>query len=349
MLHIQLPDVDLAASLEKQATDTFYYNSDWLDLLHTVYGYSTTSLTTQNDKGQITGFLPLCSIATPFMGKHLVALPFSDHCPLLATNDADAHALLDQAIELAQQQKARYLELRTGYNEVLARRSDLVAVEELYVQWLLSLTTDTSAVWSGLRKPIQRQIKKSTKLGVQVHVAQRREEMEHFYRLHLQTRSKKHGMPAQPRQFFYGLWDRFAAQQAMQLLLATYEHQVIAAMIILASGTTVKYAYGASDANYLHLAPNDLLLWTVITWGCEHGYKTLDLGRTACDNEGLMEFKRRWGATQNPLPYYYYPQQAGLATTSEKSWKYQMLTGTWKKLPLQLTGSLGGYLYRYLG
>jgi len=184
---------------------------------------------------------------------------------------------------------------------------------------------------------------------VKVRVAQQREDMAHYYRLHLQTRCKKHGMPAQPRRFFMELWDRFAVSATMQLLLAEYQGDIIAGMILFASGATVRYAYGASDERYLHLSPNNLLMWAAILRGCEQGYQLLDMGRTACDNEGLMEFKRRWGAIKEPLPYYYYPRVAGLATTSEHSWKYALLTTCWKRLPLQVAGPLGSQLYKHLG
>ena len=184
---------------------------------------------------------------------------------------------------------------------------------------------------------------------MQVRTAQSREDMAEYYQLHLQTRSKKHGMPAQPQRFFFELWDAFAPSGAMQLLLAEYQGTAIAGIILLASGTTIRYAYGASDERYLNLAPNNLLIWTAITQGCTQGYQTLDLGRTACTNEGLMEFKRRWGASMEPLPYYYYPQVAGLAATSESSLKFRLLTACWKKLPLSVAGALGNCLYKHLG
>src|SRR5712692_4561523 len=279
--------------VEQQTTESLYYSRAWLDLITKLYGYSMIPLITTDTTGQITGFLPLCSVQSPLTGRRLVALPFSDYCPLLATDDAIASNLIDQAIYLAQQQKVKYLELRTGVNDLLSKHSDLVETN-LYVRWLLPLTTDPDALWSGLRKPVQRQIKKSQSLGVQVRIAQSREDMAQYYRLHLQTRSKKHGMPAQPQRFFFQLWDTFAASGAMQLLLAEYQGTIIAGIILLASGTTIRYAYGASDEDYLNLAPNNLLIWSALTWGCKQGYQTLDLGRTASTNQGLMEFKRRW-------------------------------------------------------
>lgn len=75
----------------------------------------------------------------------------------------------------------------------------------------------------------------------------------------------------------------------------------------------------------------------------------LDIGRTARDNTGLMDFKRHLGARMEPLPYYYYPAVAGLTSTCETSWRYRLLTACWKRLPLQLAEQLGGHLYRHIG
>ncbi len=341
-------DTRLTTFIEQHAQDTFYYHRAWLALISRLYGYTTIALTTTGSDGQYTGFLPLSFLQSPLTGRRLVALPFSDHAPLLATDEASAGELVERAIRLAQERKAKYLELRTGLHPVLAAHPGLME-SNLYVSWLLPLAADPQVVWSGLRKPVQRQIKKSQGHGVKVRFAQNLADIRHFYHLHLQTRGKKHGMPAQPFLFFSELWRTFAPVGAMQLLLAEYEGRVIASMVLLASGSTLRYAYGASDEGYLHLSPNNLLMWEAISWGCTHGYQRLDLGRTSCDNEGLMEFKRRWGATQQPLPYYYYPRTAGLAATSEKSWMFRLLTGCWKRLPLQIAGPLGGRLYKHLG
>jgi hypothetical protein len=339
---------DLRAFIEQQAEQSIYYSSAWLDLIPKLYGYELISLISTNTAKRVTGFLPLCLMLSPFTGKRLVSLPFSDHCHLLAEDEESANDLIDQAIRLAHKEHARYLELRTGPNEVLAKRSDMLR-SDLYVRWQMPLGADPDAAWSGLRKPIQHQVKKARKLGVEVQIAEKREEVAHYYRLHLLTRCKKHGMPAQPQRYFFDAWDALAASGNMQLLLARYQGSVIASMILFASGTTLRYAYGASDEKYLQLAPNNLLMWTAIAWGCSHGYQILDMGRTSIDNEGLMEYKRRWGASQEPLPYYYYPRIEGLATTSEHSWKFRLLTACWRRLPLQVAGPVGGRLYKHLG
>lgn len=338
----------LCTFIEERIKDTFYYDNKWFDLITRLYGYQLIQLTSRNTRGEITGFLPICFINSPLTGRRLVSLPFSDHCPLLAADEASEHDLINQVLQLVQQHNVKYLELRTGACDVLAKHPDFMA-SNLYVNWSIPLADNAVDAWSNLRKPVQQQIKKSQKLGVQVRVAQSREDMLLYYRLHLQTRTKKHGMPSQTQDYFLALWDAFAESGTMQLLLAEHQGATIAGIIMFMSGTTMHYAYGASDEQYLNLAPNNLLFWTAITWGSTHGYRSMDLGRTARDNQGLMEFKRRWGAQQEEIPYYYYPHTAGLASTSESSWRYKMLTTIWKKLPLTVTGQLGGYLYKHLG
>lgn len=348
MLQTGFSDASLRSFIEQQTREPLYYSQAWLDLLASVFGYSVTACTTTDAAGQITGFLPLCRIQSPLLGFHLVSLPFSDNCPLLAKDETSASELVDQATRVAQEQGAKYLELRTGLNDVLARRPD-VAAGDLYVRWLKPLTADADVAWESLTKSVRQKIKQARRLGVQVRMAQCREDMEHYYRLHLLTRSKKHGMPAQSRQYFYALWDAFAPCGALQLWLAEHEGVVVAASVSLTSGATIRCAYNSSDQRYLSLAPNHLLMWTIIAWACAHAYSMLDMGRTACANEGLMEFKRRLGAVAEPLPYYYYPRRTGLATTCQTNWTYRLLTACWKRLPLTVSGPLGGYLYKHLG
>jgi len=348
MIEESLTDVFSSILFKRHLTEPLYYSQDWLDLITKLYGYPLFSLTVTNSAGRITGFLPLCYIRSSLTGPHLVALPFSDHCSLLAEDDDSANNLLDQAVRLAQQKCVRYLELRTGANDVLKKRTDF-AENNLYTCWTTPLDSDPGIIWSRLSKPVRNKIRKSHRLGVRIRFAQRREEMLEYYRLHLRTRTKKHGMPTQPQQYFLDLWDTFAASGNLQLLLADHEGITIAGSVLITSGTTARFLYGASDERYLELAPNDLLTWQAITWCCSNGLQTLVHGRTARVNKGLMQFNRNWAAIEKPLPYFYYPRVAGLASTSEDSLKYHLLTSCWKRLPLQVAGPLGGYFYKHLG
>ena len=342
----------LSAFIARHTDEPFYYQQAWLDLLARLYGYPTHTLRTTDASGALTGYLPVMVVRSPLTGRRVVALPFSDYCPPLAADDSAARALVDQAVALARSERARYLELRCGALTALDGYEEL-SHNDLYSRWVVPLERDTQVMWKRVKSSAQQPVKKARKDGVTVRVGESTSDIDAYHHLHLLTRSRKHGMPSQPARYFRDLWQTFghgdSATGQVRVLLAEYQGSAIAGMILLVSGSTVRYAYSASDERYLRLSPNNLLMWEALSWAGEQGYTRFDMGRTAHDNVGLTKFKRNWGAQEEPLPYYYYPQVAGLASTSEESWKYRLLTNTWRKLPLPVAETLSGIVYRHLG
>ncbi|HKS70496.1 MAG TPA: GNAT family N-acetyltransferase [Ktedonobacterales bacterium] len=343
-------DTDWRTYARERGAGSLACQPAWLDLLRRVYGYEIVPLSVTDPGGAVRGLLPLCRLRSPLTGRRLVSVPFSDAAPLLADDDHAAAELVDRAVALARDEGAKYLELRSGPNALLAARGDFAA-SELYVRWLIPLAGGATAAWDALHKPVQRQVKKARKAGITVRAATTLDDMLAYHRLHLLTRCRKHGMPAQPWRYFRALWQTFAADGSgtLQVLLAEHAGQVVAGMVLFGAGDTLRYAYGASDPRALAHGPNNLLMWEAIERAAAAGYATLDMGRTARDNEGLMQFKRGWGATLEPLTYYYFPALRGLATTSERSWKFRLATSCWRRLPLGVADTVGGRLYGHLG
>ena len=135
---IATPRIDnpWSSLIEEQAKEIFYYDPRWFELINKLYGYRIIALTTTNSEGYITGFLPLCFVSSLLTGRRLVSLPFSDQCPLLATDEATANELIDQAILLAKQHHVKYLELRAGSFDVLTKRTEFTE-NNLYVNWIV--------------------------------------------------------------------------------------------------------------------------------------------------------------------------------------------------------------------
>ncbi len=334
--------------IEEQLAQEFAFKPAWLELIGSLYGYRIVHLVSRTTGGHLRGYLPVAVIRSALTGTRLVGLPFTDHAPLLAEDEAATTDLVDQAIHLARLEGARYLELRAGPNETLAEREDL-SKSDLYVRYVLPLDKDPGKLLAGARPRMRSQVRKAERDGVSVRWGLERRDVDTFYQLHLQTRCGKHGMPAQPRRYFTGLWDTFAASGHVRLALAEYKGRCIAAAILLIAGGTVSSSYVATDQRYLELNATRVAEWAAIEWACASGYTLWDFGRTARESEGLKQYKRAWGATELDLPYFYYPQIAGLAATSETSRKYALLTASWRKLPLSVAEPLGGRLYRHLG
>ncbi len=61
------------------------------------------------------------------------------------------------------------------------------------------------------------------------------------------------------------------------------------------------YKFSASDTEYLHLKPNNLLLWRGIQEAKERGFRLLDLGRSPVGQSGLIAYKKAFGASAEDL------------------------------------------------
>jgi hypothetical protein len=328
------------------AGGTIYHDTAWLDVIARSYGFRPFFLTLEDARGELHGILPLFLVASRLTGRHLVSLPYTNAAGPLCRPGVDGTPLLEAAIELARRESCQYVEIRgqpgqPPFDDAGLQRCDY------FESVILDLAGGLASVRARFDKRARRGIAKATKSGVRLHFGDDLGGVREFYRLNLQTR-RKHGVPPQPLAFFETLWKVFQPRDNVKVILAEYEGKVVAGLVLLAYQETVIYAYGASDQRYLRYAPNHALFDAAIAWSVERGYRYFDFGRTAPDNEGLMEFKRQWGPEFLPLPYYYWPETRGLVTTSESGLKYRSFTAIWRRLPLFATALLGRVVYRHL-
>jgi lipid II:glycine glycyltransferase (peptidoglycan interpeptide bridge formation enzyme) len=135
-------------------------------------------------------------------------------------------------------------------------------------------------------------------------VSRSREDLDVFYRLHLETR-RRLGVPVQPKRFLDLLWEHVIQPGLGFIVLARRAGRPLAGAVFLAWNGNLIYKFGASDARSWELRPNNLVIWTAIDWACRNGFRQLDFGRSDLENQGLRDFKSRWGAPETPLVYSY--------------------------------------------
>ena len=91
--------------------------------------------------------------------------------------------------------------------------------------------------------------------------------------------------------------------EALQIRLAFKGDQPIAAILTLRHKNSLVYKYGCSDVEFNNLGGTQLLFWRAIQDAKGLGLHQFDLGRSDADNDGLITFKDRWGATRSTLNY----------------------------------------------
>lgn len=72
---------------------------------------------------------------------------------------------------------------------------------------------------------------------------------------------------------------------------------IVAGQVRLCYGSLVYAWYAGSDDSYFKLRPNDFLMWNVILWACDHGFKSFDFGGGGEPGKeyGVRDYKLKYG------------------------------------------------------
>ncbi|HEY6011813.1 MAG TPA: GNAT family N-acetyltransferase [Nitrospirota bacterium] len=286
--------------------------------------------------------LPVMEVNSFLTGKRGVSLPFTDYCDPIVNDPNDLLNALDYLKEHAEQARWKYLELRGG--------ADLlpdVPFSSSYYLHTLALRADVEALNSQLKASTKRNIKKALREGVSVRWSNSLDAVKTFYHLHCLTR-KKHGLPPQPFYFFQKIHAHLISQGHGQILLAEHQGKPIAAAVYLHFGSEAIYKFGASDISYLHLRPNDLVMWEAVQWYGRNGFIRFSFGRTDFEDEGLRQYKRGWGAEERIIKYMTYDLEQK-AFRREKTSVTGRHTALLRKMPIPFLKAAGYVLYRHMG
>ena len=121
----------------------------------------------------------------------------------------------------------------------------------------------------------------------------------------------------------------------------------MAGILTLSHGKRVVYKYGGSDASLNILGGMALLFWKTIQDAKQAGAEEFDLGRSDCDNAGLIVFKERWAADRSTLTNWSSPATAKPPLTD--GWRIRLAKQISSRLPDGILIAAGKLLYRHIG
>jgi len=312
-----------------------YHHPAWVEAVARTYHFQSFVFVVRSAGGDVLGGVPLVAVGGRLRGKRWVALPFTDACPAVMdpalTHEEFGRLLADEGARAG----VSAIELRgpLGAAGVPVERG--VAHE-------LALTNEDD-LFSGFESQVRRNIRKAQRSDLTLRTAAEVEDLtEIYFRLHTETR-RRLGVPTQPRRFFENVWEEMLARDVGFALLVYHGKEAIAGAVFLEWNGRLVYKFGASDAQYWSLRPNNLLFWEAIKCGCERDVKVFDFGRSDREDEGLRAFKRSWGAVEAPLIY----TTLGRPAESHNGSAERLLRPVLRRSPLWVGRSLGEVFYRF--
>ncbi|MCP1154194.1 GNAT family N-acetyltransferase [Peribacillus frigoritolerans] len=157
-------------------------------------------------------------------------------------------------------------------------------------------------VWSNITSKNRNVIRKAKKSGVEIYWGRQPKLFDEFINLYNATMDKDNA-----KDYYYfkkEFYDSILHDLKYDSLMfyAVYEKKIIAMSMILYSNQQMHYHLSASDREYLHLAPTNLLLYEAACWGCENGFKTFHLGGGLGSKEdSLYKFKKAFNRNSDSI------------------------------------------------
>jgi FemAB-related protein (PEP-CTERM system-associated) len=313
----------------------------WQVLIESAFGHRPRHLAAIDPAtGRVMGVLPLFLVKSWLFGRLLISTPMAAYGGVLADADSIAQSLLDRARLVAIADRVKFLELRTFGNPV---HDPSLTGRDLYVTFRQELSPDPEWNMAAIPRKTRAEIREGIKHGLEFRVDDIG--ADGFFDIYAQSVHAL-GTPVFPRRLFADGPALFG--ENCRIFSVHWNGRTVAAVWTLFYKNEVVPYFGGSIRPYNHLAPNNFMYWMLIKYGCEHGYRVFDFGRSK-KGTGSFDFKKRWGMVQSDLPYQYDLLGGdGLPDTSPLNAKYSRRIALWRKLPLSVANTVGPLISRHL-
>lgn len=328
--------------VSKYRTDVFH-SPAWIGALNATYDFDIKALVVLDEAGEPRAGLAYGRIED-MMDPRIVSLPFSDFCDPVVHDPADWDALITRL--LAEDCRVN---LRCLHNDLPLTDERLTFVNR--AKWhCVDLRREVDDLWMGLDGAARRAIKKAQRQGITVRIAKDKDDLRAFFLLHLKLRKYKYNLLAQSYSFFENIWDNFIPKGHGALMVAVHEERVIGGIFFLEWQNKFYYKFNASDQSCVNLRPNDLVIWEGIQYGREKGYDYIDFGLSDWDQEGLLQYKRKFATEEKTISFLRYTPEG---TPGEKEKQIRKLLPQLTDLlahndvPDEVTERGGELLYKF--
>jgi CelD/BcsL family acetyltransferase involved in cellulose biosynthesis len=293
--------------------------------------------------------LPTFYVRSCVLGHRLVAAPFATLFDPLVSNPDQASCLVEAVKTLAADLNVTSFEIRALAAGHLMKCHDLASCH-FYKHHYLNLEIGPNALMKKFHRTCVRQrINRARSSNLKLKVGREEVDLQEFYRLFKITRRRVR-RPVLPYRFFKNLWDVFGPSGQLELLLARKNSTTLGGLILFKFGKRVSAEFAASNKCFKSECPNHFLFWNAIKRSHRQGYRIFDFGRTAPDNQHLMDFKRRWGTQVIDLFQFYGTKQSVVtALQTSQDWRVRLSQAIIGWAPNCLQEFIGSAIYRHMG
>ncbi len=325
-----IPGID--RFVKESESSNLYHDYRWGEIAERCFGHRYRVLLSENAEGVIDGLFPFVHFDSLAFGNFIVSMPYFNYGGVAANDDAARRTLIEEAIRMARDLKARHIEFRQerSLGDGLHEKTHKVSMR-------LRLPASPDDLWKSFPSKLRSQVKVPRKAGLICRMG-RLEELDAFYAV-FSRNMRDLGTPVYPKSFFRMILESFPSNSCIATVYK--EEQPVASGFLAGFKDRLEIPWASSVRDHNRLSPNMLLYWSCLEYGCEKGYDVFDFGRST-RGESTYRFKEQWGAAPSPMIWSYWVREGcEVPELSPRNPKYRLAIEIWKRLPLPVTRMVG--------
>lgn len=165
----------------------------------------------------------------------------------------------------------------------------------------LAFGDDESALMAAIDGSTRRNIRKAEHEGVIVTIEH--DALPALEAMHRENILAIGGRP-KPARFFTAVPAHFAPSTDYDVYVGRINGRIVSALLLFYCGDTAEYFTPGTEADYRVAQPSAAILRRALLDAARHGFKRWNWGGTWTTQQGVLAFKRKWGATEHPYRYF---------------------------------------------
>lgn len=322
-----------ASTLPDIRSHCFSHHPSWLKALQAGLGHSSFLLEARADNDRALGWLPLALVQSKLFGRFLVSLPYLNSAGIASDNAAAGYALIERAVQLADELDVRYLELR---HEHEWRHPALTHSVTTKAHLRLPLPQSCDDLWHSLDAKVRNQIRKAQKNELSVHWGGI-DLLPEFHAV-FSRNMRDLGTPTYGRSLFKSILSNFPDRA--ELCVVRQQSRPLAVALLVHGDGQTEVPSASSRRRYNLTNANMLMYWHLLVRALERGQHTFDFGRSSFGSN-TYRFKQQWGAQPHGAIWQYYLRRGSIDQARPDNPRYRMMVNAWRHLPLWLSRLIG--------
>ncbi|MDE0936233.1 MAG: peptidoglycan bridge formation glycyltransferase FemA/FemB family protein [Mariniblastus sp.] len=168
---------------------------------------------------------------------------------------------------------------------------------------ILDIRSELDDILAKMSKGMRNKIRRGQTRGIQCRQGEKAD-LPAFHQLLTQT-ARRRGFTIFDLDYFEHMWDTFSPTNSMQLFIAEYQGEPVAAQFCINRGNTIIAKQIGWSGAHPKRHPNEALDWFTIQWAKQQGYEFYDLeGISRADAESIVQSKQiDYSSLDGPTQY----------------------------------------------